>query len=513
MLTVAIDLTPLRPGGENGGVKHLILESLRWLKKHRGERFRFVHLTASITHAEVCAIARPVDRVVCVLKNSATLPVESEFPVRSQLAIPYDPARLDDWAVEVFYAPFGAVHHAGTRVPVLALVVDLLHRDFPQSLTTGDIESREKTFRELCARATRFQCNTRFVIGRLAECYGVPPDRCFTVYNLIQYRLPLVPTGPAPDFPGLAPEDECFYYPANFWVHKNHDTLIVAYACYREKALRAGLRPWKMVFTGHQCDRAKQIRIDGEACGAADGLVFLGHLSEAELVHLWNRTGAMVFPSLHEGFGIPPLEAMRFGVPVISGTDCSLPEVGGDACRFVNARKPGDLAEAMFQFASSAELRTEYAKRGIARLRELDWDTEMSRLADNLILTGEAPAPAGTTGPGGIHADGWFGAAATLPLPAGDAPVRLTIHAVGARPETRLSLHAGERPFGGFRLDQEPDGKPAVTLIPRGETLHLTVDETRRGPGADTRQLGARLLSVQVTDSAGTVTTLFAIQP
>jgi glycosyltransferase involved in cell wall biosynthesis len=82
---------------------------------------------------------------------------------------------------------------------------------------------------------------------------------------------------------------------------------------------------------------------------------------------------ALVYPSLFEGFGLPPLEAMACGVPVVTSNTSSLPEVVGEAALLVNPYDEGEIAKALFRITYDSELRKELRERGFERAKQFTW--------------------------------------------------------------------------------------------------------------------------------------------
>jgi glycosyltransferase involved in cell wall biosynthesis len=110
--------------------------------------------------------------------------------------------------------------------------------------------------------------------------------------------------------------------------------------------------------------------------GAAnrDRIKYLGHVSDSEAVALFNFADLFVFPSLYEGFGLPPLEAMACGCPVVTSDRSSIPEVVGEAAIQVNPESVEELAAGMARVLDSEALRKEMADAGIARAAKFSWD-------------------------------------------------------------------------------------------------------------------------------------------
>ncbi|MEP6593061.1 MAG: glycosyltransferase, partial [Acidobacteriota bacterium] len=89
-----------------------------------------------------------------------------------------------------------------------------------------------------------------------------------------------------------------------------------------------------------------------------------------------------VFPSLYEGFGLPPLEAMASGTPVITSNVSSLPEVVGDAALLIDPTRPEEIAAAMRRVLTEPSLREDLRARGLRRVQEFSWDRSIRRVRD-----------------------------------------------------------------------------------------------------------------------------------
>ena len=319
-LRVAVDLSKLRPGGENGGIKPFLFETLLWLGSQGRVPLHFVYLTGTSTHADVRdEIARVDDELICVHDDGGPRPRGDERAPRERLAIPPSPDLLWRLGVRVLYCPFGPVDLAQPGISTICTVVDVLHRDFPGSLGAFHNGERERIFQGIVAVADAIQCNSRHVVARMRAHYNVPAERLFTVYNAVHRRFASLPTGHGGEG-GPGQNAPFFFYPANAWRHKNHEVLLVAYGLYRAGATAAGLTPWPLVLTGHEDARWEQMRGLARTLGLLgdDAVRFAGYVPPAEFARLWDAAGALVFPSLHEGFGIPLLEAMQHDLPVLT---------------------------------------------------------------------------------------------------------------------------------------------------------------------------------------------------
>ncbi|MFA5855370.1 MAG: glycosyltransferase family 1 protein [Candidatus Gracilibacteria bacterium] len=113
---------------------------------------------------------------------------------------------------------------------------------------------------------------------------------------------------------------------------------------------------------------------------------FLGQVNSAELRELYSRARMLVFPSLYEGFGMPPLEAMACGCPVIVSNISSLPEVVGEAAIKVDPRSPAQIAEAIKKLLNLAA-RKSYQSEGILQVKKFSWEKTAKTILETLQVT------------------------------------------------------------------------------------------------------------------------------
>lgn len=157
-----------------------------------------------------------------------------------------------------------------------------------------------------------------------------------------------------------------FLYVGALVPRKNVGRILQAFARLRSEMPQAGL-----VIAGAAVYKAHAIY---QQARAIEGVVFTGHVSEEELHALYYGALALIWPSLYEGFGRPPLEAMAHGTPVITSNVSSLPEVAGDAALLVNPLEVEAIAAAMRRVYEDAELRQMLAERGLERARGFSWE-------------------------------------------------------------------------------------------------------------------------------------------
>jgi glycosyltransferase involved in cell wall biosynthesis len=508
-IRVAVDMSNLRPAGENGGVKPFLFETLRWLGRQQRVPLQLLYLTCAQTHAEVRdELARIDDEVICVRDDGGPLPRGDERAPRERRFIPPPRDLLRQLGAHVLYSPFGPVEFAAPGICTISTIVDVLHRDFPWSLSAQEIASRESAFEEIVAVADRLQCISHHVVARMQAHYDVPDERMFTVHIAVHGRFAVLaaashasPEAPAEAPPVPARSAPFFFYPANTWKHKNHETLLLAYGIYRANAVAAGQCPWPLVLTGHVDERWEELRTLAQTLGLLghDAVRFEGYVPAHQFGRLWEAAGALVFPSLHEGFGIPLLEAMQHDLPVLASREGSLPEVGGDACLYVDARSPVALADAMTRLAADPALRQRLVEAGRRRLDDFSLERESGRLLDAIVELSQTTPPyrAQTSG---IHLDGWTEPIASLALPNAPMLGRLTLRFHAMPVHRRVRLRASDSvAFGSFDIPTfQPGYEISVDFYPKGAALWLDVTNASNLDPEDGRVHGVHLHSAEL---------------
>ncbi len=173
-----------------------------------------------------------------------------------------------------------------------------------------------------------------------------------------------------------------FLYTGVWRSHKNIPNMLKAF-----KEIR-GLTSddIKLVITGKEDPYYPEVKALPKELGIEDSVVFTGLVEENELVDLYNAASIYVFPSLYEGFGLPPLEAMACGTPVAASEASSIPEVCGKGnAAFFNPKDHHDMAQVIFALYKDRAMQEELVRKGLIRVGEFSWQT-MAELTHNLYL-------------------------------------------------------------------------------------------------------------------------------
>jgi len=213
-------------------------------------------------------------------------------------------------------------------------------------------------------------CNTARDIFRF---FDVSRDRVRVIYNGLDHKRFQPPANP------LAYEQARRHWNihAPFFLYvsrlehpaKNHVRLITAFDRFKKTTVS----DWQLVFAGKDWSGADAIHEAIRQSSSRDDIRCLGFVRDAELPSLYHAAGACVYPSLYEGFGMPPVEAMACGCPVVCSDRGALGEVIGDAALILDPDDTHDIARKLRAMASDPTLRERLRERGLRHARRFDW--------------------------------------------------------------------------------------------------------------------------------------------
>jgi glycosyltransferase involved in cell wall biosynthesis len=204
--------------------------------------------------------------------------------------------------------------------------------------------------------------------------YGVIGERVKTIYCGVDRRFRPLPAKEVTAFrrrKGLP--ERMILYLGTIEPRKNVSSLIAAYAHLLQHA-PTETADTTLVIAGAKGWFYDKVLAQIETLGLGQRVYMPGYVPETEKPMWYNAAMCFCYPSLYEGFGLPPLEAMACGIPVVTSDRSSLPEVVGDAAQMVPALDIEALSTALYQLIASPSRRAEYAQRGRARARRFSWE-------------------------------------------------------------------------------------------------------------------------------------------
>ena len=209
----------------------------------------------------------------------------------------------------------------------------------------------------------------------LIRIYNIPEDRIFVVYPGVNHDIFRARDNSNEVYAKYKLEESSRYvmHLSSEVPTKNTGLLIKAFHRLKKDSRFADVKLLKIGRAQYEVDRRKTLKLI-ENLGMQRECMFVDNVSDLDLSKLYNIAELFVFPSLYEGFGLPPLEAMACGTPVVTSNVSSLPEVVGDAGIKVDPHDVHALSEAMYKVLSDEELRKNMVKKGLERAKQFSWE-------------------------------------------------------------------------------------------------------------------------------------------
>ncbi len=300
-------------------------------------------------------------------------------------------SHLDYWfvlralGVDAFHIPHRWVP-ASTPGPYVVTLHDLNNLFFPKESSSASLHSlRLAVMRRGLQRAERVitvsQATRRDAVKRLRLDDG----RFTTIYDAVDEQV----AQPAPEdlrrlnMERYSIKDPFVLYAGRIQPHKNIPRLIEAFAVVRSQLENHWkYNNLKLIIIGDDLARYPEVRRAVTRGGLHDSVRFLGFVPLETLRCFYNEATAFLFPSLYEGFGMPPLEAMAHGTPVVTSSVSSLPESVGDAAELVNPTNVFDIARGLRKILLDDEYRAELRRRGFERVKKFSWDRSAEQVLE-----------------------------------------------------------------------------------------------------------------------------------
>ena len=390
-MRVAIDLTSLRSGKENDDAEALVItliksfRNLRCSKKKNlvgygldQTRYQFILITAPWNHDELSDFES--DHITCILAKDLTILrsyiIKAEYENLSTLKrfirkaigkilkkmeitvrtlkyyLPQYNLFLRKIKADILFSPLSKTTYADHKIPLVANIYNL-----------QNLNGLKQLFRQ----ARGIVCVSEFMRQSLMSHLPALPDQLTTIPVCIQDSFPRLNEAYMLEYLDQLKLGSKHYafYPANHYPHKNYHLLLLAYSIY---CSRLSEQSMDLVLTGVLPEVEQKLRDVVERMNLQGKVHFLCCLSEEALAAVWQGSFCLLFPPLYEEFGIPLLEAMRYGKPVVCSNVCSLPEVGGDAVLYFDPRKPEEIAACLERLERDSVLVEQLVWKGYQRL-------------------------------------------------------------------------------------------------------------------------------------------------
>jgi glycosyltransferase involved in cell wall biosynthesis len=233
---------------------------------------------------------------------------------------------------------------------------------------------RNLVLRQGIGRASTVIVPTEYVKDDVAKTFKTRKNKITVTYEAVDKDF----STPAINLEKNGINKPFVLYVGNAYPHKNLERMVLAFG----KLITKYLLDYQLVIAGKKDSFHDSLEQAIADANLQDRVVFPGFVSDRELAGLYKNAKLYVFPSLSEGFGLPPLEAMAHGLPVASSNATCLPEVLGDAAVYFDPRNVSDMANAMLSVLTDEKLAKDLIKKGHTQAKKYSWKKTAKQTLD-----------------------------------------------------------------------------------------------------------------------------------
>jgi glycosyltransferase involved in cell wall biosynthesis len=318
-------------------------------------------------------------------KNFITVPTHpNEFSLNSYLELN---RILKQHRCDLLHVPHLFWKPQSVPCPYVVTVHDLL--DHLYKVNSASWAKRQLHFeftKRVLHRAARIFAVSNFSKQDTERLFAVPGDRIEVIYNALDDRFR---QGHATDADRklIAERYQVTYpfllYAGRISPHKNVIRIIEAFSALKTELQKEGKYPdLRLIIIGDELSKHPDLRRAVIKSRAQNDVRFLGFVPIGVLRIFYDLAKIFVFPSLYEGFGLPPLEAMAHGTPVVTSNTSSIPEVVGNAAVMVNPENVFEIMHALHRVLLDQPVREKLKARGVLQAQKFSWDDSVQRMLE-----------------------------------------------------------------------------------------------------------------------------------
>ena len=316
-----------------------------------GTEYKFIYIKKNIIHQAFSWISRKTDTGLKVWRN-----INCFFP--------FAYGEIYEKKIDLMICPSQDALSYEIKVPTVAAIHDLMHRyesHFPEAGNKKEYNRRERHYTLMCRFASILLVDSQVGKQHVKESYG----------HALKSEIMIIPYLPPPyilrhdankDYSYIKKKYDLFdnyiFYPAQFWMHKNHLRLIEAINSLKENGLMVNA-----VFVGSAKNNSDQVIQLIDKLGLNNQVKILNYVSNEEIIALYKNALALVMPTFFGPTNIPVLEALYLGVPVLCSDIYAMPEQVGDAGLFFNPESVEDIADKIRLIWTDDSLRKELIEK------------------------------------------------------------------------------------------------------------------------------------------------------
>lgn len=300
---------------------------------------------------------------------------------------------------QLYAANLDLIHFTHFNAPILyakkfiVTIHDLIISHYPTSRATTltplmyqiKLKSYDFLINIIARRAKKIIAVSQYTKDDIAKRLKIKSEKVAVVYEGVD--LPLVNQHLAAKIlVDLDIVDKYILYVGSAYPHKNLEKLIAAVKAINEQLISENKNEIQLVLAGKNnffYERLKEFAAETLGEGKKDRVIFTDWISDDKLVSLYENAECYVFPSLIEGFGLPPLEAQAYGLAVASSNKTCLPEILGDSALYFDGENTADMAEKIYALLSEPELRADLILKGTENAKRYSWRKMAEEIMEN----------------------------------------------------------------------------------------------------------------------------------
>lgn len=268
--------------------------------------------------------------------------------------------------VDIYLSTTSVIAPALTwRTPVVTFIFDFVSFLFPDRHNLKAVWFEKLWMKRALLRSKALLAASESTKKDAIKLFGIDPGKIFVSY--------LAPALTSEVAPVTLPPSPAILFVGTLEPRKNITALVEAFNQLRQKNISCSL-----VLAGGWGWQSQEIRAAIQRSLYSDDIKVLGYVSEAQKTFLYQHATVLVFPSLYEGFGLPPLEAMSLGLPVVTTNISSLPEVVGEAALLVSPDSIDQLSAALASVLTDQNLRQRLIQAGLVQSQKFSWQNTAS---------------------------------------------------------------------------------------------------------------------------------------
>lgn len=341
------------------GVSVYTFELLKYFKKNASNDIKFIIYLKSNPRDEL-----PKSNANFVYKIVKGVFLWSQFFLPLNLYLKKE--------IDLFFSPAHYVPRF-CPVPTVTTIHDLSYFYYPQEFLKKDFYQLKNWTKYSVKKAKKIIAVSKTTKNDLINFYHLPDEKIEVIYNGYNNKLKVQNSIPTlrrdkTTAKNLKIKTPYFLYVGTLQPRKNLITLIEAFNLLLKEEPE-----YSLVIVGKKGWMWQDIFAKVADLKLNDKVIFMGYLTDEEIVYLYKNACIFILPSFYEGFGIPILEAMSFNCPVIASNVSSLPEIGDDACLYFDPKNPKELKDKIIQLLINQALRDELVKKGQNRVKLFSW--------------------------------------------------------------------------------------------------------------------------------------------